>query len=61
MTEWYVQYDEAVESLSQGILLKGILTLMGNLPDNVANINYGISILRMVIYAVIFQNGNLTR
>ena len=33
---------------------------MGNLPDNVATINYRIPILWMVIYAVVFQNGNLT-
>ena len=33
---------------------------LGNLPDNVATINYRIPILRIVNYAVVFQNSNLT-
>ena len=37
-----------------------MLAMVGNLPDDVATINYLIPILRIVIYAVVFQNGKLT-
>ena len=35
-------------------------TNIGHLPDNGATINYRIPIPQIVIYAVVFQNGNLT-
>ena len=50
----FCQWANGCESSSQNILI------LGNLPDNVATINNRIPILRIVIYAVVFENGNLT-